>query len=131
MALSRITKVGGNSLESPLNFTGIVSATDASFSGVVTATSFIGDGSNLTGVSGFSDALSNDTNSLLNQVFKTTQSYTVGSATSVTIQSDLASGNIAFTRLNSITVSSGSTVRVASGTTFIMNVLGVFWYGTY
>ena len=38
MALSRITKVGGNSLESPLNFTGIVSATSASFSGVVTAT---------------------------------------------------------------------------------------------
>ena len=34
MALSRITKVGGNSLESPLNFTGIVSATSASFSGV-------------------------------------------------------------------------------------------------
>jgi hypothetical protein len=126
MALSRITKVGGNSLESPLNFTGIVSATDASFSGVVTATSFIGDGSNLTGISGFSDALSNNTSSLLNQVFKTTQSYTVGSATSVTIQSDLASGNIAFTKLSSIVVSSGSTVRVATGTTFIMNVLGVF-----
>jgi hypothetical protein len=52
MALSRITKVGGNSLESPLNFTGIVSATSASFSGVVTATSFVGSGAGLTGITG-------------------------------------------------------------------------------
>ena len=37
-----------------------------------------------------------------------------------------ASGNVAFTRLNSITVSSGATFRVGSGTTFAMNVLGVF-----
>jgi len=51
MALSRITKVGGNSLESPLNI-GIVSATSASFSGVVTATSFVGSGAGLTGITG-------------------------------------------------------------------------------
>ena len=45
MALSRITKVGGNSLEDPLNFTGGINAV-----GVITATAFVGDGSGLTGV---------------------------------------------------------------------------------
>ena len=40
-------------------------------SGIITASQFSGDGSNLTGVSGFSTALSSDTTSLLNEVFKT------------------------------------------------------------
>jgi hypothetical protein len=123
MALTRVTT---GVVQDVVNSSSTITVRSVNSTGIVTASSFVGDGSNLTGVSGFSDALSNDTSSLLNQVFKTTQSYTVGSATSVTIQSDLASGNLAFTRLNSIIVSSGSTIRVATGTTFIMNVLGVF-----
>ena len=94
--------------------------------GVLTATSFSGDGSNLTGVSGFSSALSPTQGSLLNTIFKTPKSFTIGAGTSVNIESDAGSGNIAFTRLNSIIVSSGSTLRVATGTTFIMNVLNIF-----
>ena len=47
MALTRITKVGGNSLESPLNFTGGINAV-----GVVTATAFVGSGAGLTGITG-------------------------------------------------------------------------------
>jgi hypothetical protein len=121
-----LTKVTTGVAKDVVNSSSTIIVRSVNSTGIVTASSFVGDGSNLTGVSGFSDALSNDTSSLLNQVFKTTQSYTVGSATSVTIQSDLASGNLAFTRLNSIIVSSGSTIRVATGTTFIMNVLGVF-----
>mgnify|MGYP006199353569 FL=1 len=98
----------------------------AVFTGVVTATQFKGDGSELTGVSGFSTALSNDTSSLLNQIFKTNNTHNVAAGTSVTIQSDIGSGNIAFTRLQQINVATGATVRVAAGTTFLMNVLNVF-----
>ena len=98
----------------------------AVFTGVVTATQFKGDGSELTGVSGFSTALSNDTTSLLNQIFKTSVQHNVAAGTSVTIQSDAGSGNVAFTRLDRIHVSTGATIRVAAGTTFIMNVLNVF-----
>ena len=98
----------------------------AVFTGVVTATQFKGDGSELTGVSGFSTALSNDTTSLLNQIFKTSVQHNVSAGTSVTIQSDAGSGNVAFTRLDRINVATGATVRVAAGTTFIMNVLNVF-----
>ena len=95
-------------------------------SGIITASQFKGDGSELTGVSGFSTALSNDTTSLLNQIFKTSVQHNIAAGTSVTIQSDAGSGNIAFTRLDRINVATGATIHVSAGTTFIMNVLNVF-----
>ena len=95
-------------------------------SGIVTASQFKGDGSELTGVSGFSTALSNDTTSLLSQIFKTNVQHNIGAGTSVTIQSEAGSGNVAFTRLDRINVATGATIHVAAGTTFIMNVLNVF-----
>ena len=98
----------------------------AVFTGVVTASQFKGDGSELTGVSGFSTALSNDTTSLLNQIFKTSVQHNVAAGTSVTIQSDAGSGNVAFTRLSRINVGTGATLHVGAGTTFLMNVLNVF-----
>ena len=95
-------------------------------SGSVTATSFNGDGANLTGVSGFSTALGNTQGTLENLVFKTTESFTIGAGTSVRIESDNMSGNMAFTRLGKINVSTGATFHVSAGTTFVINVLGVF-----
>ena len=95
-------------------------------SGSVTATSFSGDGANLTGVSGFSTALSNTEGTLENLVFKTTEAFTIGSGTSVRLESDNMSGNTLFTRLGRINVSTGATFHVSAGTTFVMNVLGVF-----
>ena len=59
-------------------------------------------------------------------IFKTNNTYNVPTGTSVTIQSDIGSGNIAFTRLQQINVATGATVHVAAGTTFLMNVLNVF-----
>ena len=95
-------------------------------SGSVTATSFSGDGANLTGVSGFSTALSNTQGTLENLIFKTTEAFTIGSGTSIRIESDNMSGNTLFTRLGRINVSTGATFHVSAGTTFIMNVLDVF-----
>ena len=95
-------------------------------SGIITASQFKGDGSELVGVSGFSTALSNDTSSLLNQIFKTTTIHNVAAGTSVTIQSDAGSGNIAYTRLQHINVGTGATLHIGAGTTFLMNVLNVF-----
>ena len=45
---------------------------------------------------------------------------------SVTIESDAASGNIAFMREGAIHVGAGSTFHVGSGTTLIMDVLRLF-----
>ena len=90
----------------------------------VTATTFVGDGSNLTGISGFANALS-DTG-FLNQIFKTPETASVGSATSISVESDATSGNVAFTRCRIIHVSTGSTLHIGSATTFVTNVLNVF-----
>ena len=93
-------------------------------SGIVTATKFVGDGSELTGVSGFATALSSDTASILNKVFKTPVNLEV--AADATIQSDAASDNIAFMREARIHVQDGVVLTVGSGTTVLMNVLGIF-----
>ena len=109
-----------------INATGIVTATTGSFSGTVTANAFSGDGSELTGVSGFATALSSDQTSVLNRFFKTPQEIPIGAGTSVSVTSDDASGNVAFVREGAIHVAVGATFHVGSGTTLITNVLGVF-----
>ena len=108
------------------SFSGTVSAATGSFSGTVTADSFTGDGSNLTGVSGFATALSATQTDPLFHVFKTPRNLTVSAGSSLFIESDLSSGNIAFTKMSHIHVSSGATVHVGSGTTFVTNVLSLF-----
>ena len=92
----------------------------------VSSGSFVGDGSQLTGVSGFSTALSNTEGTLENLVFKTTESFTIGAGQSVRLESDNMSGNTVFTRLGRINVATGATFHVSAGTTFVMNVLNVF-----
>tara|TARA_B100000085_G_scaffold246998_1_gene241060 strand:+ start:30 stop:434 length:405 start_codon:yes stop_codon:yes gene_type:complete len=94
--------------------------------GTVTATAFVGDGSELTGVSGFATALSTDQTSILNRIFKTPREINIGAGTSLKVTSDAASGDVAFCREGQIHVAVGSTFHVGSGTTFAMNVLGIF-----
>ena len=92
----------------------------------VTGGTITGDGSGLTGISGFSTALGNTQGTLENLVFKTTEAFTVAAGTSIRLESDNISGNTCFTRLGRINVSTGATFHVSAGTTFIMNVLSVF-----
>ena len=94
--------------------------------GVLTATTFVGDGSNLTGVSGFATALSSSQSSPLFNVFKTPRKFDVGAGTSLTVESDATSGNIAFMRNAEVHVASGATFHVGSGTTLVTNVLSIF-----
>ena len=106
---------------------GVITARDGiRCTGIVTATAFHGDGSQLTGISGFSTALGNTQGTLENLIFKTTESFTVAAGTSIRLESDNISGNTLFTRLGRINVSTGATFHVAAGTTFVMNVLDVF-----
>ncbi len=109
----------------------IITSTASTFAninstGIVTATKFVGDGSELTGVSGFATALSNDTTSILNKFFKTPREVVTGTGVSITVESDAASGNIAFLREGAIHVGAGSTFHVGSGTTLLVNVLTIF-----
>ena len=94
--------------------------------GVLTATSFVGSGANLTGVSGFATALSSDQTSPLKVFFKTPKQVNIGAGTSVTVESDATSGNIAFIRENIVHVAVGATFHIKTNTTLVPNVLGLF-----
>ena len=124
MALTDATRLADFS--SGVGTDGTLSANNINATGIVTASSFEGDGSALTGVSGFATALSSDQTSVLNRFFKTPEEIPIGAGTSVSITSDDASGNIAFVREGAIHVAVGATFHVGSGTTLITNVLGVF-----
>ena len=92
--------------------------------GIITATQFIGDGSELTGVSGFSTALASSGPG--QQLFKTDEVLTIGAGTSYKVESDDASGNVVFTRVGRLDLGTGATFVVGTGCTFVMDVLNVF-----
>ena len=99
---------------------------DGGASGVITATSFVGSGVNLTGVSGFGTALDSTQGTLGNLVYKTPRNFVTSGVTSVYLNSDTTSGGMLFTRLGSIHIGSASTVHIGSGTTLVMDVLSLF-----
>ena len=94
--------------------------------GVITATSFVGSGADLTGVSGFGTAVNSTTGTLGNLVYKTPRSFYIGGGTSALLESDTTSGGMLFTRLAEIHIGSASTVHIGSGTTVAMDVLNIF-----
>jgi len=94
--------------------------------GVLTATKLVGDGSELTGVSGFATALSSDQTSPLNTFFKTPKQVSIGAGTSVTVESDATSGNVAFIRESIVHVAVGATFHIKTNDTLVTNVLSLF-----
>ena len=102
--------------------------------GIITATKFVGYGADLTGISGFGYAKSNDPDTGGNEIFKVSATLTIGAGTSVTVASDEDSGFMMFTRARDIHVGAGATLHIASmtsngsvgsGTTFKTNIMGL------
>ena len=101
--------------------------------GIVSATAFYGDGSNLDGVtsSGLGTALNADDENLpettpLQYIFKAARTLNIGAGTSVRVDSDATSGNIAFMREADTFVASGATFTIGAGTTLVSDALGLF-----
>ena len=94
--------------------------------GVITATSFVGSGVNLTGVSGFGTAMDSTQGTLGNLIYKTPRSYHATGVTSTYVVAGETSGKIAFSRLAEIRLGAGSTLHIGAGTTMIMDVLNLF-----
>ena len=102
--------------------TGDLGVSNVSVSGVVTAQSFSGDGSNLTGVGGLGDPQGATNN--LNYLFTSPELLEL--TTNTTISATQAQGKVVFTASKSLTVGTGVTVEVAAGTTVRTNVLGLY-----
>ncbi len=107
---------------SNLNASNLTSGTipDARFPSVLPAL----DGSALTGIQGLAEPLSNT--APLNKFLKTPKTVNIGAGTSLTVESDVSSGNIAFVKEGTIHVSVGGTFHVKNNTKLRLNVLGLF-----
>jgi len=133
--LGQVLKVDANNNRIGINSTTPTEALDVvgniTLTGTIPASKLSGalpaiDGSQLTGVSGFATALSTDQSSPLNVFFKTPKQVNIGAGTSISVESDATSGNIAFIRESIIHVAVGATFNVKTNTTLVTNVLGVF-----
>ena len=99
---------------------------DGGASGVITATSFVGSGVNLTGVSGFGTAMDSTQGTLGNLIYKTPRFFHQTGVTSAYVDSGTTSGKMAYTRLAEIIVGGAATMHIGAGVTMIMNVLNIF-----
>ena len=105
--------------------------------GIVSATAFFGDGSGLDGVSasGLGTALNiidatgktnEDAEPPLKHIFKAADTLHVAAGTSVRVDSDATSGNIAFMREADTFIGLGATFTIGAGTSLISDSLGIF-----
>lgn len=93
-------------------------------SGVITATSFVGDGSGLDGVAsaGLGSAISDDSTSALNVLYYVNKSLDVTTDTTVTVPTTSTS-NIAYTNYQEIIVADTKNLTVADGDDLLLDVL--------
>ena len=97
---------------------------DATFTGIITASAFFGDGSGLEGVSssGIGTPLSDDDTSDLNKVYYVNQELSIGSTVTVNHpDSAIAS----YTHYQDLVVKDNADFIVTDGDTFIPDVLGI------
>ena len=97
---------------------------DATFTGIVTASAFFGDGSGLEGVSssGIGTALSDDDTNPLNKVYYVNQELSIGSTVTVNHPDSAVAS---YTHYQDLVVKNDADFIVADGDTFIPDVLGI------
>lgn len=95
--------------------------------GVITATKFVGEGSQLTGVSGLGTALSNDTTNVLSKVFFVNQTLDITAETTVTAPDSASQSeagfNVAYTNFQDVNVSDSIDLIIADGSDLVLDVL--------
>ena len=95
-------------------------------SGVITATSFVGDGSGLDGVAsaGLGTALSDDSTSALNVMYYVNKSLNISADTTVTVPATSTS-DTAYTNYQDIIVDADQDLIIADGDSLMLDVLNM------
>ena len=107
----------------------IRSTGNASFTGVITASKFVGDISDATGqASGLGTALSQTQTDVLNKVYYTNNILEISSNTIIDTPSSAAGG---YTNYAEIKITDGNTLTIRSGDEFKLNVLGIGTLSNY
>ena len=97
---------------------------DATFTGIITASAFFGDGSGLEGVSssGIGTALNDDDTNILNKIYYVNQELSIGSTVTVNHPD---TGTASYTHYQDLVVKNDADFIVADGDTFIPDILGI------
>ena len=97
---------------------------DATFTGIITASAFFGDGSGLEGVSssGIGTALNDDDTNVLNKIYYVNQELSIGSTVTVNHPD---TGTASYTHYQDLVVKDDADFIVADGDTFIPDILGI------
>ena len=95
-------------------------------SGVITATSFVGDGSGLDGVAsaGLGTAISDTSTSPLNVIYYVNKSLDITDSTTVTVPATSTS-NVAYTNYQDIIVADTKDLTITDGDDLMVDVLGL------
>ena len=108
------------------NATGLSGNPSINTTGIITATTFKGDGSELSGIVGFATAVSQDVSHFASDFYTAAHSRQVPANTQYTVQGNSYAGNTVFTKLGQVHVAVGATFHVANGTNFVMDSLNIF-----
>ena len=120
------TRVGiGSTIPTSTLNVGIAITMDGS-SGVITATSFVGDGSGLDGVAsaGLGTALSDDSTSALNVIYYVNKTLDISVDTTVTVPATSTS-DTAYTNYQDIIVADTKDLIIADGDSLMLDVLNM------
>ena len=127
--LSNLHSIGFDVVSNTGTGVTIRSTGNASFTGVITASKFVGDISDATGqASGLGTALSQTQTDVLNKVYYTNNILEISSNTIIDTPSSAAGG---YTNYAEIKVTDGNTLTVRSGDEFKLNVLGIGTLSNY
>ena len=127
--LSNLHSIGFDVVSNTGTGVTIRSTGNASFTGVITASKFVGDISDATGqASGLGTALSQTQTDVLNKVYYTNNILEISSNTIIDTPSSAAGG---YTNYAEIKVADGNTLTIRSGDEFKLNVLGIGTLSNY